>query len=663
MRTRFLLATACFVAACVGACGGSDNGLFAGAACAQGPTVACTCAGGEPGTQSCYADQSGYAPCVCTDGGVGDGAAGGGGDASSEAGKDAAFDGAAGKDAQGAGGSGGSSGTGGMAGKGGAGGTSGAGGSGGSTGEAIATLGDPCSKPGELACAGHAQKLMLVCDGSKWASNGVCSGMQICDTRPGLTAGSCQDPVPLCVGHQPGEGVCDGANRIVCGPDLLTSTSVMCASEALCKLGSGDQCGVCMDGQFQCDGANLEKCAPDHLAWGFQAACASAQLCDAAGAKCNPAVCSPNQHHCSADALEKCNAGLTGFTFVQACQPGLCDAAGKQCDLCKPGALGCANTTTIATCAADGQSQTTQPCPSGTPYCVGAGQCGTCSQTSLPATQSPVDMFFMLDVSGSMTGTNMAILQPGVTGYTNGASSAGTWASGNQFPIEINTVTSCVPSDYSKSVVPWSALPSTAFSQWVSALVVLGLTPSVPALQGAVSACKTRKLSQPGRTCMVIFVTDGEPTECDPNGQAAMTTLGAIAADAWANGIAVHGIAFPNMTSVGTSLLNYIAQQGGTGAPTTVYSASQLTTLLQTIQGSAVSCTFAKPPGTLDTVQLTPTNGPAVILPRVLDASQCAGDAYYYDNNTTPTQIVMCPTTCQKLKADPSAKLDVKACS
>jgi uncharacterized protein YegL len=274
-----------------------------------------------------------------------------------------------------------------------------------------------------------------------------------------------------------------------------------------------------------------------------------------------------------------------------------------------------------------------------------------------------VDMFFMLDVSGSMTGTNMAILQPGVTGYTNGASSVGTWAAGNQFPIEVNAVTSCLVTDYAKSPVPWSSLPSATFSQWVSSLVVLGLTPSVPALQGAVNACKARKLGQPGRTCVVIFATDGEPTDCDPIGQAAMTTLGAIAADAWANGIAVHGIAFPNMTTVGTQLLNYIAQQGGTVAPTTVSTAAQLTTLLQTIQGSTVSCAFAKPPGTIDTVTLSPTSGPVIALPRVMDASQCAGDAYYYDNNANPTQLLMCPATCQKLKADPAAKLNVKACS
>ncbi len=42
---------------------------------------------------------------------------------------------------------------------------------------AVGTLGAPCDKPGTLACAGHAQKLQLLCDGT-WKSNGVCLSRQ-----------------------------------------------------------------------------------------------------------------------------------------------------------------------------------------------------------------------------------------------------------------------------------------------------------------------------------------------------------------------------------------------------------------------------------------------------------------------------------------------------
>src|SRR5258708_34104679 len=86
---------------------------------------------------------------------------------------------------------------------------------------ATVTLGTACSTPGALACAGHAQKLQLLCDGTKWNSNGVCSGQQICDTRPGPTAGSRQDPIGASVGQAAGASFCNAAVRQTCRPDLL----------------------------------------------------------------------------------------------------------------------------------------------------------------------------------------------------------------------------------------------------------------------------------------------------------------------------------------------------------------------------------------------------------------------------------------------------------
>lgn len=643
MRSRLLVPA--FLVVTAAGCGGGGEGLFAGGgACTAGESASCDCAGGAVGTKVCLADGTAYGACQCPDSGGTGGSAGYGGDASVDVAPDVSpTDGAGGKDSQGKDGAGGSPGDGG-------------------DGSAIANLGDPCSKAGQLACAGHAQKLMLLCDGTKWVSNGVCSGNQLCDTRPGTTAGSCQDPVPLCLGKQPGDGVCDGANRVVCGPDLLTSTTVVCASAALCQAGKGDQCAVCIDGEHQCDAANLMKCAPDHLAWEFDTACASGALCDPVAAKCNPAACSPNQYHCTGDTLEKCNAGLTGFDPVQTCQPGLCDFAGKQCDICKPGTTTCASSTSFGTCAPDGQSINAQPCPAQTPLCVGAGQCTSCTHQSIVATAQPLDMFFMLDTSGSMAGTNMTAVQQGVNAYCNDPASAGVWVGGNRFPIDVGGGTgSCVPSDYATSVVPWSALPSPAFTSWVSGLVANNLTPTIPALQGAINACKTRLLSQPAHKCVVVFATDGEPTECDPNNNAKVE-LGAMSAAAYSAGIPIYAIGFPNLSAIGADILAYVAQQGGTGSPTTVQTGAQMNAALKSIQASVISCTFTKPAGTIAQVDYAPTSGPTLPLPQVLDSTQCAGDAWYFDNNATPTQILVCPATCNRFKTDPASKLDVKTC-
>jgi hypothetical protein len=95
---------------------------------------------------------------------------------------------------------------------------------------AIGEIGRSCCVSSGLACAGHAQKLVLVCDPTamKWAPLQSCSGKLLCDTAPGSTQGSCQDPVSQCIGYKPLDRVCDGNKLLECGPDLLTSAETAC---------------------------------------------------------------------------------------------------------------------------------------------------------------------------------------------------------------------------------------------------------------------------------------------------------------------------------------------------------------------------------------------------------------------------------------------------
>ena len=60
--------------------------------------------------------------------------------------------------------------------------------------ETVAEVGNPCSKAGALGCSQTSKKLQLLCDGTKWVSNGVCPGDLVCDPGPGEKAGSCQPP-------------------------------------------------------------------------------------------------------------------------------------------------------------------------------------------------------------------------------------------------------------------------------------------------------------------------------------------------------------------------------------------------------------------------------------------------------------------------------------
>lgn len=60
-------------------------------------------------------------------------------------------------------------------------------------------------------------------------------------------------------------------------------------------------------------------------------------------------------------------------------------------------------------------------------------------------------------------------------------------------------------------------------------------------------------------------------------------------------------------------------------------------------------------------VKYTPGGGATKSLTQVTDASKCGSipDAWYYDDNTKPTKIVFCPTTCTGAGGDTNGKLEI----
>ena len=130
---------------------------------------------------------------------------------------------------------------------------------------ALGVAGQPCATPNALACAGHAQKLVLFChpETDTWQPLQSCPGQQLCDARPGTSQGSCQDPLAVCKGRQPGDYVCDGATRHKCGPDLLDSETVDCSSPQLCDKAVELQCPTwpsCTGLDHVCGAAGNEDC-------------------------------------------------------------------------------------------------------------------------------------------------------------------------------------------------------------------------------------------------------------------------------------------------------------------------------------------------------------------------------------------------------------------
>lgn len=298
----------------------------------------------------------------------------------------------------------------------------------------------------------------------------------------------------------------------------------------------------------------------------------------------------------------------------------------------------------------------------------------SCADLSLQAEAVPLDMYFMVDTSGSMMGENINALRNGLANFLNDPQSAGLGASAQEFPIpEFNDPydETCDQNAYAKPAVPWAVLPNPALVQWLQTVNADGYTPSMPSLTGAVQACMDRIAVEPTHKCAVVFVTDGQPEgNCPPTGTSAQGPLGNVAAGAWGNGIPVFAIGFPGLNSTGQAVLNTIAQQGGTTAPVIIQSGNvgqEFIDTLNDIRGTALGCEYQMPTAEAGTVnpnlvKVTYTPGGATEpqeIPRVDGPALCVGDGWYYDDNAAPTKLIMCPATCDKMQADDEGEVQI----
>ena len=90
---------------------------------------------------------------------------------------------------------------------------------------------------------------------------------------------------------------------------------------------------------------------------------------------------------------------------------------------------------------------------------------------------------------------------------------------------------------------------------------------------------------------------------------------------------------------------------------------------MNTIRGTALGCQYqipaAKSGGTLDygTVNVQYTNGGGKLetIPKVADKASCpaSGDAWFYDSNAKPTQILLCDPTCKVVTADTKGEVSI----
>jgi len=319
-----------------------------------------------------------------------------------------------------------------------------------------------------------------------------------------------------------------------------------------------------------------------------------------------------------------------------------------------------------------------------------------CTSTSADGQPTQVDLYFMVDITGSM---NCPVPDGGVAcDMVNGppASGESRWTvvskalkafvadANNQtlgvgmrfFPVGGNTGgmgspgggAACNIASYAMPNVEIGPLSTTspALTSAIDMQVPAGTTPTVPSLTAAVDHATAWAKANPTHRVAVVYATDGQPNGCTNNtiaNAAAVALRGALGTPSIPTYVLGVG---PNLAN-----LNSIAENGGTKAAflvdTSQDAAAQLSAALGSIRTTtALDCSYSVPTPpkgqtldpTLVNVEYTNSAGTVVkVLQDPPNTTCAAGSGWQY--STDGTQINLCGKACTDVKADKGGKLQV----
>jgi Mg-chelatase subunit ChlD len=240
---------------------------------------------------------------------------------------------------------------------------------------------------------------------------------------------------------------------------------------------------------------------------------------------------------------------------------------------------------------------------------------------------------------------------------------------------------SCAVADYEAPAVAIGVLPdnASALTKSLMSEMPIGLTPTPVALQGAINRAAAHAVQNPTHRVIAVLATDGMPTQCLPQNvqtsAQAVTAVADIAAKGFAMTPAIEtfviGVFSPDDTGAMANL-DQLAVAGGSNHAFIVDVSQdvsqQFIDALATIRGGSLDCEFqlpAPPTGAmLDTqsvnVELMQAGQTSTLL-YVKSMDQCgkADLGWYYDADP-PTKIVVCPKSCDTLRAAHDATIDVR---
>jgi hypothetical protein len=289
------------------------------------------------------------------------------------------------------------------------------------------------------------------------------------------------------------------------------------------------------------------------------------------------------------------------------------------------------------------------------------GSIDECVSKNVVGEVVPLDMVILQDRSGSMTSSNKwTQAVDGIKAFVDNPALAGLHVGLTYFPPILGN--ECTVASYSNLEVPIDVLPPNAFAIKTSLLDTTpsGGTPMRPALEGAIQAMTAYLAQNPTHAGIVILVTDGDPGGCSPN------TVSDVAAAAAAGVAQIPSVRtfVVGMSGATFANLDTIAAAGGTAPSFDVTAGSSaFVAALEQIQQSALSCTYTLPvpppqEGELDpdsvAVEYIPgLNEPPQSIDKVDSEADCGeiSGGFYYDDPVEPTQIVLCPASCELVQS------------
>jgi hypothetical protein len=294
-----------------------------------------------------------------------------------------------------------------------------------------------------------------------------------------------------------------------------------------------------------------------------------------------------------------------------------------------------------------------------------------CSGVSVEAEAVPVDLFIMMDRSQSMgfavEGSSMTrweALRDAVESFALDPGAADIRAGIGFFSLSgvSDDNLDCDAVKYAEPAVAIGSLTEVG-PELVAAMddiTPAGLTPTVPALEGAIDYARTWAREHPERATLVVLVSDGFPTQC----QTAPDAISQAAKAGYESPQHIRTFVIGVGDVAKFNLDNY-ARSGGTGKAflTDAGDVTQsFVDALGNISNRDLACEYRipDPPSGMKLdpkkvqVIYTPGAGSAEEVPKVDSLGACAQSTHggwYYDDPGNPSKITVCPCTCTRFQA------------